>query len=309
MTQDEPADVIKASGEVNPERETVVDSDTNYDSSLDSETSVSGDEGNEKYEEVANQNSQTHLADAADSEQPVAAPAAATKSSLLSRVRGVLPAVRISKRVVPASDPASANDPAPNSPATPLSKGMRLKRAVKRVQIVKGLASTSVLKRIREDHTRNHGAVMRSLSVLLSSDRPTAELARLTFDPDKFRRELARLQREHEDAAAAASAIALGRKPSDRLDARRPSVEEYILEREATALREREAHRALLGFGRPPEEFLQSVRLLDSPTPRPPKHACTAPGAPAPAGRRAAPRRDAAKAPVRSWTGPFPVMK
>ena len=139
-----------------------------------------------------------------------------------------------------------------------------MKRAVKRIQIVKGLASHAVLSRIREERAQSHNSVLHSLSVLLSSDKTTEELGRISFDPERLRREIARLQqnqREDDGAQALAAQAA-----EDRRKLRRSSVEDYLLRVEAESLREREAHRALLGFGKTKEDFMQSVELLESKT-------------------------------------------
>jgi hypothetical protein len=140
-----------------------------------------------------------------------------------------------------------------------------MKRAVKRIQIVKGLASHAILQRIREEHTRTHSAVMHSLSTLLSSETTTAELGRISFEPERLQRDLARLRREQQQEKQ--------RKQRERPGARaaasrgrRSSVDDYLMQRAAEERSKREEHRALLGFGMPQEEFMHSVELLGSQT-------------------------------------------
>jgi hypothetical protein len=183
------------------------------------------------------------------------------KGTLMSRVRSVLPILRLSTRVAPQ---AATSDPATDKTVKTPSKGMRMKRAVKRIQIVKGLASHAILNRIREERAHSHNSVLTSLSTLLSSDKTTSELARLSFEPEQLRREVARLQqtqKANEEAEAAKARASRGRRQDRRL-----SVEEYLLRSQAEALREREAHRALLGFGKTKEDFMHSVELLGSKT-------------------------------------------
>jgi hypothetical protein len=181
--------------------------------------------------------------------------------SLFSRVRSVIPVIRIATRVSPASSvpPAAPAETKPSS-----SKGHRMKRAVKRIQIVKGLASHAILHRIREEHARTHSAVMHSLSTLLSSEATTAELGRISFDPERLQRELTRLRREQQQQQQREAAVPRGARAA-AARGRRSSVDEYLMRREEEARRQREEHRKLLGFGMPQEEFMQSVELLGSP--------------------------------------------
>ena len=243
---------------------TVFDAVTHPDSPAGSEVSVSEDEFHEHEhrlpadEKVANENSAPSKM---DENGDIPNLASDNKGSLISRVRRVLPVLRISTRVVPHAAPP---DPAIDENAKTPSKGMKMKRAVKRIQIVKGLASHAILNRIREERAHSHNSVLASLSTLLSSDKTTSELARLTFEPEQLRREVVRLQQNQRGDEAAAAAKA--RESQDRRRHRRSSVEDYLLRREAEAMREREAHRALLGFGKTKEDFMQSVGLLGSKT-------------------------------------------
>ncbi len=140
-----------------------------------------------------------------------------------------------------------------------------MKRAVKRIQVVKGLASHAILQRIREEHTQTHSAVMHSLATLLSSEATTEELGRISFEPERLQRELARLRREQQQEQQEQRRETAGSRAAASRG-RRSSVDEYLLQREAEARRKREEHRALLGFGMPQEEFMHSVELLDSQT-------------------------------------------
>jgi hypothetical protein len=190
--------------------------------------------------------------------------------SLFSRVRNVIPVLRVSKKVAPAVSEEidrQQDEVDPSSDQTndthAKTKQSRFKKAAKRIQLVQGLASQNILQRIREEHARQDSTVLDALSALLSSEATTSELARISFHPSLLKKEVQRQQKKQQEQRNE-KLRKLQARSKGQGQGRRPSVEQFMQSREVEAQRQRDAHREMLGFGMPQDEFMHSLELLDS---------------------------------------------